>query len=359
VAVVCPFRGAEHDAQRKHESLAAQRYASLEVVFAAESADDTGAVAVRAACAKSPARARFVVSGSDPRVLSGKARNMIAGWHATDAEFVAFCDADLALSPDDVASCLALFDAPRVGAVFVPCLFDARGAAGRLVMLTATVDASVLIRATAAGDGLPFLQGGLMMIRREALEAAGGIEVVADAISDDLRLARVLRQAGYVLRATGGTLVHRTPPESARAWLERYHRWMVCQRTEAPAGFWLMLCMHPLVVPLVGAALAPAHSRTLGAIAGLGLLVELAYTAWVDRRILQPLGLGLGARVFWRPLANLVHFVVCVAALVYPVVHWRGRRYVLGVSGRIRRASEAHPASAESTSVASTSAAAE
>jgi hypothetical protein len=207
-------------------------------------------------------------------------------------------------------------------------------------MLTATVDASVLIRATAASDGLPFLQGGLMMIRRSALEACGGIEVVADAISDDLRLARVLRQAGYVLRATEGTLVHHTPRESAGAWLERYHRWMVCQRTEAPVGFWLMLCLHPLVVPLLALAAAPEHATTLAAIAAGGLLVELAYSAWVDRRILRPLGLGLGARVLWRPLANLVHFAVCVAALAYPIVHWRGRRYVLAVDGRIRRASE-------------------
>ncbi len=332
IAVVCPFRGAEEGARSKHESLVDQRYRSLDVVFAAEAADDPGAVAVRAACAAAPERARFVVSGSDPRVLSGKARNMIAGWNATSAEFVAFCDADLALSADDVASCLPLFDAPRVGAVFVPCLFDARGPAGRLVMLTATVDASVLIRAAAAVDVLPFLQGGLMMIRRSALEAAGGIGVVADAISDDLRLARVLRRAGFVLRATARTLVHHTPKEGAGTWLARYHRWMVCQRTDAPAGFWLMLWLHPLVVPLLAAALAPARARWLLALAACALLVELAYSAWVDRRILRPLGLGLGARVLFRPVANLAHFAVCVGAVLYPIVHWRGRRYLLGTS---------------------------
>ncbi len=336
VTVVRPFIGIDEDGRAKHLTLLRQRYRPLEVVFACESEQDAGIPAVRAACDEERGRGRLVLAGSDASIGSGKARNMIAGWRASRSPLVAFCDADIALDPDDVGRCVALFEDPRVGAVFMPCLFDAPGIAGRLVMFTATVDSSVLVQAAARIDRLPLLQGGLMVIRRSALEAAGGIEVVADAIADDMRLGRVLRRAGFVLRATEQPIVHRSGREGPLAWAARYHRWMMCQRSEAPGGFWLMLALHPLVAPLLAALAVPAPLRPIAwTLLGLGSLVELAYTAFVERRFLRPDGLRLGWWVLARPVADLAHFALCLAALVWPVVSWRGRRYFVGPSGRI------------------------
>lgn len=331
VAIVRPFRGLDEGALAKNLSLVHQAPAT-EVLFVSESAADPGTGAARTACEAAPGRARWLASAGQVDALSGKAANMIVGYEATTAPFVAFCDSDLALAPDDVARCLALFDAPDVGAVFAPCLFDAGDAPGRLAMLLVTVDASVLVAAADRVGRLPFLQGGLMVIRRSALEAAGGIAQIADAVADDLRLGRLLRDAGFRLRATDRPLIHRSPPEGVRAWAARYHRWMVCQRSEAPAGFWLMWLCNPVVAPGV-AALA-------GGTAAVGLFVaslaiELGYTAVVERTALRPRGVRLGAWVLARPLADLLHFAFCTGALLYPRVHWRGRTYRLGLRGRI------------------------
>ncbi len=334
VALVRPFRGLEPDALEKNRSLVHQRYAPLEVWFVAGSRDDAGAGAARAACREAPGRARFLAAGAGGPIVSGKARNMIAGWHASDAPFVAFCDSDLELAPDDVARCMALFDAPDVGAVFTPCFFDTDDFAGRLASLVATADASVLVAAGARTGKLNVLQGGLMVLRRSTVERCGGIELVADALADDLRLGRVLRRAGHRLRATSRPLVHRTSAEGTRAWISRYHRWMLCQKTEAPLAFWAMLLLNPTVVPLA-AVLVPGAGLAARTVLAAGLGGGIALTALVDRLVLRPAGIRLGRMVLLRPAADALHALACLGALVWPRFAWRGTTYRIARGGRL------------------------
>jgi ceramide glucosyltransferase len=338
LVIVRPFRGADVDAKRKHETLVSQTYAPSEVIFVCDSPNDPGVPDAMAACALAPSRARLLFAAEDATVVSGKALNMIAAWNAApDAELVAFCDSDLALDPDDVGRCIALLDEdPRAGAAFVPCLFDAEGPIGRMIVLTATVDGSVFIRASGVRGDTPILQGGLVVVRRDALERAGGIRVVADAIADDLRLGRALREAGFTVRATTHEIVHSTPREGMLSWSERYHRWMTCQRTDNPRAFFAMLLLHPLVLPLVAAAASPTHRAAMLWATGVSAVFESLFTLGVERMLLRPRGIRLGAWILARPLATIVHFVFCVAALFYPIVTWRGRRYVVGLDGRAR-----------------------
>lgn len=336
VAIVRPIRGIDDSALTKHRTLFEQDYGEIaEVVFVLESAADAGCEAATAACTLAPERARLVFSGEG--VGHGKTRNMIAGWRATRAPIVVFCDSDIALEPDDIGRCCALLADPGVGAAFTPSLFDAGGVAGRLAMLTATVDKYTLLLGAVHLNTVPVLEGGLMAVRRDAIEASGGIEGIADAIADDQRIGNLVRSAGYRLRAVTKPLIHTTPGERATAWARRYHRWMTCHRAEAPIAFSIQLLCNGVAVPLIAALAVP--SGVHGVFAKLILLASSTARIVVSLLAIRSLPelrrVNIGFWVIAKPLADLLHFGFCVAAVVYPRVQWRGYSYWVGKDGRI------------------------
>ncbi len=222
VLLVRPFRGLDDEARKKHATLLEQSYMPSSVRFVCASRTDPGLPAARAACLADPDRAScLVVEGYDD-VVSDKARNMIASWRSSSERFVAFCDSDLALEPDALAECMSKFDRDDVGAVFAHCVVDSPGPLGRISMLTLTADAYAFLIGCARFGAVPFLEGGLMVLRRAAVEQAGGIEMIAGAIGDDTRLGRRLRRAKFELRLAPFVIVHQSGAESPREWLSRY-----------------------------------------------------------------------------------------------------------------------------------------
>jgi cellulose synthase/poly-beta-1,6-N-acetylglucosamine synthase-like glycosyltransferase len=203
VDVVVPFRGLDDDAPEKRRAVLRLRPRPARILFVTETRDDPGVPAARAACREAPGLARllFALPGGLERVPSGKARNMLAGWRAGDAPFVAFVDSDMAPPPETLARCLERLADPRVGGVFVPCAFAASDAAGALAGLLGR-DGLAFTRAAQRLGRVAFMQGGFMVVRRAAVEAAGGIERIADAVGDDLELSAALREAGWRLEAT-------------------------------------------------------------------------------------------------------------------------------------------------------------
>lgn len=337
VTLIRPFRGLEEDALEKNLSLVRQSVPDLEVLFVCEDDDDPGLPAARKACEAAPERARVLIARDVPRVLSGKVRNMIAGWRASRAPLVAFCDADIHLEPDDLASCVRNFEDPSVGASWMFVVFEEEGLHGALWKLI-TVGDGLPVMSAAGRVGLrQSLQGGLMVLRRDALEAAGGVEQLGDTFADDVRAGRVLQRAGWRLRASERLLHHPSPREPLVQWLQRFHRWTLCFRCEEPLVFYAQLALHATAIPLLVTLLAwgSPGAAAAAAVLGASVLLRTAGAFAADHLVLRPRGARLGATVLLRPFADLLFFVLGVAAIVFPFVRWRGRWYRVGWDGRI------------------------
>ena len=333
VALIRPIRGLEPGAEIANRSLLHQTYhGGLQVLFASTSRDDPGLALARAHHEHDPG-VSCLVAGSAPDAFSDKARNMIAGWRATSAPFVAFCDADISLAPDTIARCRARFDTPEVGAVFAPVLHVGHDVPGRLTMQLSTGDKLAIARAYDRFGALNFLEGGLMVLRRTAVEQAGGIDAVAGALADDLRLAGMLRRQGFSLRA-GPVITHDIPAAGLAAWARQYHRWMVCQRAENPGLLWPQILLHPLGLPFAACVAAPSMVLPWALLLA-SVAWRVALTTAMDHALTRPEGVRFGWWAAARPLADLLHLSVCVAAYLLPVVRWRGRTYRIGRGGQV------------------------
>ena len=337
VHLVRPLCGREDAADRKNLSLLRQDYSPLTVAFVAESELDLALTDARRVCATEGRGACFTAKNAS--AVSGKARNMIAGWHSSTSEIVGFCDSDIELSADDVGRCVAAMSECRASAAFAPCLFDAEGCWGRLAMQVATIDKFTLAEAGAVLGIVPCLEGGLMLVSRPALEAAGGIEVVSRAIADDLRIGLVLRAQGHRLGVSTAPVLHRTRSESAAVWAQRYLRWSICRRTEAPWVQVAALALHPILVPLV-IAIGCSSGDAL-ALLLIGILWRVAYAHAVSRFLLAPHGVHGGAEWCWaRPIAEILDGAFMAVAFLTRSMTWRGCVYKIDFRGQITRDDE-------------------
>jgi len=319
IAIIRPLYGPDASGGSNNAALMRQRYAGeLAFTFVASRARDPGLLAARAAHAGDP-RVTFIVS-EESDDATDKASGMIAGWRATSAPFIAFCDADVHLDPDTIARCLALFDADDVAGVFAPALHMPATGLQRLVATINSGDKVVTVRALDRMGHLRLMEGGLMVVRRSALDAVGSIDVLRETIADDLRLASVLTAAGYRLRA-GPVIRHAQDAGNLVSLARQYHRWMLCQRVESPlAAGCAVESSRDRPAPLrMGAS---SVNRLPLIVLGTSVLWRVALTAVIERIHLRPHGLRLGWWVLARPLADLVHVAACAAAFLVPTVRW-------------------------------------
>lgn len=339
VHLVRPLCGREEAADEKNLSLLRQDYGPLTVSFVAESEHDLGLNDARRVC-EAEGRATCLTA-CDVSAVSGKARNMIAGWRSSTSELVGFCDSDIALSARDIGNCVSALLEARAAAAFAPCLFDAPGPWGRLAMHVATIDKYVLAEAGGALGLVPCMEGGLMLVSRSALDSAGGIEVITGTLADDLRIGRVLRAQGFRLGIAAAPVIHRSKSESARVWGRRYLRWSICRRTETPWFQLLALALNPVVIPLAVGVMC-SSPQTLALLA-FGMVWRIGYSHVVSRLLLAPHGVQMRGWCWARPVTEILDAVFIALAFVTRSLIWRDRAYSIDFRGRVTRAEPRSP----------------
>ena len=184
--------------------LLAQGYpAAFEVVLVDdESSDGTAQVA-----AKLGGRLRVVTGRTPPPGWAGKVWAMAQGLEAAaDPCYVLFTDADIAYQPGTVAALVQAAQADDRGLVSQMALLRADTGWERLIVPAFVYFFAQLYpfrRVNRPGSRTAAAAGGCMLVRRSALEAAGGLERIRGARIDDVALGRLLKHS----------------PEPVRCWL--------------------------------------------------------------------------------------------------------------------------------------------
>jgi hopene-associated glycosyltransferase HpnB len=164
-----------------------------------ESSDGTGEIAARLA-RESRHRLHVLAGEPTPSGWAGKVWAMAQGLRAAgDADYVLFTDADIAYAPG------------AVSALVRSALADHRVLVSQMALLrTDTLAERLLIPAfvyffaqlypfrlvNRRGGRTAAAAGGCMLVRRSALEAAGGLEPIRGARIDDVALGGLLKRAG-------------------------------------------------------------------------------------------------------------------------------------------------------------------
>lgn len=204
MTVVIPARNEAHVVARTLPSRLAQEYAgALKVLLVDDDSDDgTADVARRAARGPWENRLTSVAARPLPAGWTGKVWALAEGVRAGDGAgsgFFLFTDADILLAPRTTQTMVAKAVAEDLDLVSVMARLRAESWWERMLTPAFVYFFAKLYPFRWVGDpgrGTAAAAGGCTLVRRAALERAGGLERVAGELIDDCALAALVQRSG-------------------------------------------------------------------------------------------------------------------------------------------------------------------
>lgn len=299
------------------------------VVVDDDSSDGTAAIAGRVAEGTASSVAVRVIRGAPlPPGWSGKVWALSQGAaHAAgvepEARYLLLTDADIAHDPASLRRLVAFAEAEDRDLVSLMARLQAPGAWATLLIPAFVFFFQKLYPFPAVADPASRVAGaagGCLLVRRQALARAGGLEAVRSALIDDCALARSVKDSGGRLWL-GLTRTVRS--------LRPYHGlgdvWRMVARTAYTqldhrpallAGTVLAMALTYLVPPLALLALPWHGSAAAAAMGGL---------AWLAMAFAYRPTLALYERPVWEaPLLPLAALLYTAMTADSALAHWRG-----------------------------------
>ncbi|HTV99800.1 MAG TPA: glycosyltransferase [Streptosporangiaceae bacterium] len=288
-------------------SLLSQGYqGDFSVVLVDDDSSDGTADVARALGTASPGRLAVVAGSPTPAGWAGKVWAMEQGRQAAgEAEYLLFTDADIGYAPGTVAALVRAAHDDDRALVSQMALLRAETFWERLIVPAFVYFFAMLYpfrRVNRAGSRTAAAAGGCMLVRRAALEAAGGLGPIRGARIDDVALGRLLKRspARCWLGLTTEVTSRRPYPRLSGLW-DMIARSAYTQLRYSPA-----VLAGTLIGLLWLYALPPA-----AALAGLGWLAA-----------------GGGATAGWLAAAGLAGWAIMAASFVpmlalYRLPPWR------------------------------------
>jgi ceramide glucosyltransferase len=187
-------------------------------------------------------RAKVLLAGAPPPSMTGKLNAMAVGLAFARRELVAFGDSDTRPARGLLRGMVELLlSDPKCGDVFVPVVVrnPARtaGDAAYALLINSWYGPAAALAARRAHGHLPFIMGQLMVFRREALRAVGGVQCAAGQLVDDMYLGRCVAKAGWRNLMSDGRLDIATGGMTLGEFVRLFRRWLLFSKNGLPADF--------------------------------------------------------------------------------------------------------------------------
>ncbi len=337
VTILKPLHGMEPELEENLESFFRQDYPDFALVFGVRDCEDQALTVVDKLQAKYPqVLTRIVVSG-EPSWPNAKVYSLSKMIASSPDDFFVISDSDVLVRPDFLRNVIPPLLNRKVG--LVTCLYQGVPATGlwsQLDALGMSIEMPSGVLVAEMVDGMKFALGAVMAVRRDAIEAVGGIRETAHFYSDDFVLGNRIAEAGYDVVLSHYKVGHVLARRSLSRTLGDQLRWMKSTRFSRPLGHVGSGLTYAVPFGLLALLLGLSNSHRMH----VGF--ELLLLAWLNRVVLA-LAVGWGImrdrRALWLcwlyPLRDLLGFGVWAASFSGKTFFWRGETYQFGNEGRI------------------------
>jgi ceramide glucosyltransferase len=333
LTILKPLCGAEPSLYENLRSFCEQDYPEFQIVFGVLDPADAALSVVERLVAEFPSLPIDVVINSQLHGGNRKTSNLINLLAQAQHDVLVMADSDARVGPDYLKTVSAPLLEREVG--LVTCLF--RGIAmprlwSRLgaMYINEWYMPSVLLARLFGHQG--YVSGQTICLRRETLQAMGGLQVIADHLADDHQLGERVRGLGLRI-----VLSHYLPTvEHDEASFDSLHRhelrWMSTIRILRPRSFRFILFSFSLPLAALGIVLNaadPVFSTTAWALFEFTVVARLTlygvYRLRDDRSLLSDLWLV--------PVRDLLICWVWWRSFFTSRVTWRGREFDVDAHG--------------------------
>jgi ceramide glucosyltransferase len=319
VSILKPLCGNEPRLYENLRSFCVQSHPAFQLICGVRDPRDPAIAVVRRLQAEFPAVDLQLVI--DPRVhgTNLKVSNLLNLLPLARHDRLVLTDSDIGVGPDYLRRVTAPLADPGVGVV--TCLYRGVAGTGLWSRLGAQFIDEWFIPSVEVAHALGstrFSFGSTLALRRDVLEAAGGLEALNNLLADDFWLGEFSRRQGFrTVLSDVWVTTDVTDDSLADLWAHEL-RWQRTIRAVAPVGFAFTFVTFPFPVLALGLALAPSALclaiALIGAAARIGLhYVQRRRTAdrtpagsvlllpWRDSLLLAGWAVAhTGSRVRWR-----------------------------------------------------------
>lgn len=326
ISVLKPVRGLDREAYENYASFCRQDYPEYEVLFGVSDGDDPAIPVIERVIRDHPERPVRLLIGAPELGMNSKVNKLCRLVEEARYDLVAISDSDVRVEPDYLRQVAAPFRDAQVGAVTALFRGDVSGGIlSHLDAMGAVEDFSGTLIARRF-EGVKFLLGTTMALRRERLAEVGGFAALADHHADDFELGSRIAARGHRIELLRRPVWMVFPKQSLRALLRHELRWMIVLRNIRPRGHLGMVFTHGLPWALAAAAVAQSWWLVAGFPAAyLTLRLAMAWTISV-----WGLKDPVVRRSLWLvPLRDALAFLVWLASFASNRVRWRGVEFTI------------------------------
>ena len=338
VTLLKPLCGLEPNIEENLASFFDQDYPDFEIIFGTRDDKDPALAVVRTIQQRFPqVRVKFAYSG-EPDRPNAKVCSLVKMDAAAEFDYLIISDSDVHVTRDYIREVTRPLLEPGVG--MVSCIYRGVPTGGlwsRLEALGMSVEMTSGVLVAELLEGMQFALGPTMAIRRDALEAVGGVAPLADYCADDYVLGNEVHHSGRKVVLSKYVVDHVVLGRAFKASMLHQLRWMKSTRFSRPSGHLGTVLTFAMPFGIFGAAAGAAAGKP---ILGASLL------AWaLVNRIIMSITAGYGVvsdrrslRDCWLyPVRDLMGFFFWCGSYFGDTIDWRGERYRLLAKGKMVR----------------------
>jgi ceramide glucosyltransferase len=331
MSLLKPLCGAEPELEQCLATFFTQDYPEYEILFAVRHPADPAVEVVNRLRQAYPQTPTKMVYTGEPPYANAKIYSLEKMAEAARHELLIITDSDTRVAPDYLKAMAREFAAPDVGAV--TNLY--RGVNGgdlwsRLEALGMSTDFMAGVVVAERLEGMKFMLGPSMALRRACLKDIGGFGALRDYLADDFVLGNWAEATGWRVALSTYVVNHHVSSVGFLPTFRHRLRWNRSTRFSRPAGYLGQGFTYGSSWALLLWLLFPSFP------AGVLLLVTLLLRGWLaailavdllaDTTVINRLGL--------LPLQDLLSFASWLGGFMSREVVWRNERYRLLDGGR-------------------------
>ena len=334
VTVFKPLKGCDEGLEENLRSFFRLNYPTYQLLFGVADPSDPAIAVVQKLLREFPAHDARLIVGNPAFGLNPKVENLAAMDRYRRHDTILISDSNVVVRPSYLRETACYLADPGVGLVsnlFTGVGEEHFGAALENLHLNGFIAGGV---ALAQVIGATCVVGKSMMMPIRALEAIGGFASVRNLLAEDQAIGVKVRKAGYTLKLSHHVIQNVNVSRDFRWFLNRHSRWFKIRRRMAFPTFVIEPLANLSVVGLVWALSddsGVAWGGLLG-LTGLGIARDAFCAYWLRGTFPKVRHLAM------VPLKDLFLLPVWCDALVNRRVQWRGHRFLVGKTTRLRQA---------------------
>lgn len=327
ISILKPLNGLDDHLFDNLASFCNQDYARFEILFSLQDPNDPAYRVVQKIKEKFPEREISLTIEECEEGWNPKVNNMLPAYRKARYPYLLISDSNVMVEPDYLKKIIQPMKDPQTG--LVTNLIRGVGAKtlGSLfenLHLNSFVLGNVCLLQKFLK--IPCVIGKSMLIRKEDLEAIGGLRAVKDVLAEDHFIGEKIRERGQKVILSSHLISNVNEYWGLKRFLNRHLRWGKMRWKILRYKYLSELLGNPVLLSLSSLLFEGLSKRAMMLIASAGFIKVLG-DYYLGKKIQVPLH---PLAYFFAPVKDILIGLVWFLAILNQTVVWRGKRFVIG-----------------------------